>query len=329
MFNPYPNTIGFPLRQGTRGTVQNQGDIDVNILIVGAGAIGSLYGALLSKRNTVVLVGRTPHMTAIQHEGLTIKGKTQIHVSIPAVETFDKIQISPDLILITVKSYDTEVACRQILPYVHDDTMVMTLQNGLDNIEKMGQYIKKSHILAGVTMNGALISKPGEIHHTGKGETILGTTDGRWSPQLETIVNIFKDAGIQTRISDDIVREIWMKAIINSSINPITAFLGCKNGYLLENPILKNIVEQVCHESTTIAASEGISVTPTEMIEKTIRVIRDTAQNYSSMVQSVRQGKKTEIDSINGALMRSGIKHDIDVALNKILMELIMSLQMC
>lgn len=299
----------------------------MNILIVGAGAIGSLVGALLSQRNTVVLVGRAPHITTIQHEGLTIKGKTQIHVSIPALETLEKISISPDLILITVKSYDTEAACRQILPFVHDDTMIMTLQNGLDNIEKIGQYIQKSHILAGVTMNGALISKPGEIQHTGKGETILGTADGRWSRQLETILSIFKDAGIQARISDDIGREIWMKAIINSSINPITAFLGCKNGYLLENPILKNIVEQVCLESTTIASSEGIPVSPTEMIEKTMRVIRDTAQNYSSMMQSVRQGKKTEIDSINGALMRTGIKHDIDVSLNKILMEVITSLQ--
>jgi 2-dehydropantoate 2-reductase len=306
--------------------MQKKRNIGMNIVIFGAGAIGSLFGALLAKKNTVVFVGRVPHITCIQKKGLTIKGKTCLTIKVPAVTSLKDISFIPDLILLTVKSYDTEAACKQILPILHDETMVVSLQNGLDNIEKIEQNVEKNHILAGVSTHGAIFSKPGEITHTGKGKTVFGELDGHQSKRLRTIVHIFNEAGIETQMSDDIVKEIWIKAIINSSINPLTAFFGCKNGYLLENLLLEKIVDLVCTESTLIALSEGIMVSPAEMKEKTKEVIRDTAKNCSSMLQSIQQGKKTEIDSINGTLMRIGIKNKIDTSLNRILTELIASL---
>jgi 2-dehydropantoate 2-reductase len=298
----------------------------MNIVIVGAGAIGSLHGGLLAKKSKVVLVGRAPHITAIQKKGLTVKGKTRLSIKIPSVESTKDISIIPDLILLTVKTYDTETASKQILPIIHNQTMVLFLQNGLDNLEKIEQIIEKKHIIAGISTQGAIISKPGEIIHTGKGKTILGELDGHRSKRLKTLVCTFTEAGIETQISDDIVKEIWIKAIINSSINPLTAFFGCKNGYLLENLLLEKIVELVCTESTLIASSERIPVSSLKTIKKTKEVIRDTAQNYSSMLQSIQQGKKTEIDSINGKLIRIGTNHKIDTSLNRILTELITSI---
>ncbi|DAC72569.1 MAG TPA: 2-dehydropantoate 2-reductase [Thermoplasmata archaeon] len=298
----------------------------MNIVIFGAGAIGSLFGALLSKNNSVVLVGRGPHISCIQENGLTVKGKTRLSVTVPAVESTKDISFTPDLILLTVKSYDTETASKQILNIIQDETMVLSLQNGLDNIERIEQIIEKNHILAGVSTHGTIFSKPGEITHTGKGKTILGELDGHQSKRLESIVHIFNEAGIDTQMSEDIVKEIWIKAIINSSINPLTAFFGCKNGYLLDNPLLEKIVECVCMESSLIASSEGITLSPSEMIEKTKEVIRDTALNYSSMLQSIQQGKKTEIDSMNGTLVRIGVDRHIDAPLNEILTQLITSL---
>jgi 2-dehydropantoate 2-reductase len=126
-------------------------------------------------------------------------------------------------------------------------------------------------------------------------------------------------------MSTDITGEIWRKAIINSSINPLTAFFGCQNGYLLENPVLEKTVEAICTESSIIAAHEGIPVSPEEMIPRTKEVIQETALNSSSMLQSIQQGKRTEIDSINGALMRKGLGRNIDVSLNRILVELLTS----
>jgi 2-dehydropantoate 2-reductase len=236
------------------------------------------------------------------------------------------VPISPNLILFTVKSYDTETAIKQILPLIRDETLVISLQNGLDNIEKIEQIVDKNHIFAGVTTHGAIFSNPGVIRHTGKGKTILGELDGQRSKRLENIVRLFNEAGIETQISDDIEKEIWAKAIINSSINPLTAFFNCKNGYLLENPLLGKIVETICEESTNIAQVEGIKLTAPDMIQRTKEVIRDTASNYSSMLQSVQQGKKTEIDSINGKLVTIGKQHRIDTSLNKILVELVTSL---
>jgi 2-dehydropantoate 2-reductase len=297
----------------------------MNIVIVGAGAIGSLYGGLLAKKNKVVLVGRAPHITSIQKKGLTIKGKTHLNIKVPSIESIKDICCIPDLILLTTKSYDTEAASRQILPIITDQTIVLSLQNGLDNLEKIERFIEKSHILAGVSTHGSIISKPGEITHTGKGKTILGELNGHRSKRLKTLVHTFKEAGIETQISDDIIKEIWIKAIINSSINPLTAFFRCKNGYLLENPLLEKIVERVCTESTLIASSEGIPVSAPETIKKTKEVIRETAQNYSSMLQSIQQRKKTEIDSINGTLMRVGTNHNIDTTLNGVLTELLTS----
>ena len=298
----------------------------MNVVVFGAGAIGSLFGALLAKQNNVILIGRSAHMTQIKQDGLLIEGKTQLTLSIPALESTHDISFSPDLILLTVKSYDTENACYQIQPLLHDQTIVLSLQNGLDNVEKITHHLGKQHILAGVTTHGVFFTKPGRITHTGKGKTILGELDGQTSERLKTVVSLFNQAGIDTEMSTDITIEIWKKAIVNSSINPLTAFLGCKNGYLLENPILEKIVELICAESCRIASSEHVLVSPSEMIEMTKEVIHDTVENYSSMVQSIQQGKRTEIDSINGELLRIGGKNKTDPSLNRILVELITSL---
>ena len=231
----------------------------MNIVVFGSGAIGSLFGALLAKHNTVVLVGRTPHIASIQQKGLIINGKTRLTRTVSAIESTKEISLAPDLILLTVKSYDTESASRQLRPLLHDQTMVVSLQNGLDNVQKIEQDIEKKHILAGVTTHGALILKPGVVIHTGKGKTILGELDGHSSERLKTVVAVFNQVGIETQMSTDIGREIWGKAIINSSINPLTGFLGCKNGYLLHNPLLEKTVESVCKESSLIASSYGIT----------------------------------------------------------------------
>jgi 2-dehydropantoate 2-reductase len=298
----------------------------MNIVIIGAGAIGSLFGALLAKKNTVVLVGRAPHITTIQQNGLNITGKTHFHVKLSAVKSVKDVSISANLIILTVKSYDTEIAIKHTLPLIHDKTLVMSLQNGLDNIEKIEHIIDKNQILAGVTTHGAIFSHPGVISHTGRGKTILGILDSSQSTQLENIVHVFNEAGIETQTTDDIMKEIWAKAIINSSINPLTAFFSCKNGYLLENPLLEKTIEIICKESTCIAQAEGIPVSTLDMIQRTKEVIKDTANNYSSMLQSIQQRKKTEIDSINGKLITIGKRHKIDTPLNKILVELVTSL---
>ena len=297
----------------------------MNIVILGAGAIGSLFGALLSKENNVVLIGRQSHVKAIKKYGLKIKDITDMKVNISAENSVDNINFTPELIIITVKSYDTESAISNAIRIINKETIVLSLQNGLNNIEKIAKFIETKRIIAGVTTYGALFSKSGVIKHTGIGETILGELNRRKTIRIIKIINIFKKANIATKFSNNIIKEIWIKAIINSSINPLTTIFRCKNGYILENFILKNILEIICNESTTIANTEGLNLLHKNIFKKTNEVIRNTSENYSSMLQSVKQGKQTEIDSINGKIIEIGRKNNTDTSINEILYHIVKS----
>jgi len=298
----------------------------MNIVIIGAGAIGSLFGALLLKNNNVWLIGRKSHISAIKKSGLVIEDKTQLNVKINAEESVDRITSFPDLLILTVKSYDTESAILDARKIISKDTIVLSLQNGLDSVDKIKKFVDCNKIIAGVTTHGAFFYKPGFIKHTGKGTTILGELNGQKTKRIVNIVDTFNGIGIETIVSKNIIRDLWTKAIVNSSINPLTTFFQCKNGYLLKNPILEKLVEKVCMESTNIANTDGLNLTYNEMFEKTKEVIRNTSENQSSMLQSFKKGKKTEIESINGKLVEIGRKHDIDVSLNEMLIYSIESL---
>jgi 2-dehydropantoate 2-reductase len=295
----------------------------MNIIIFGAGAIGSLLGAFLSKKNDVLLIGRKSHILSIKKNDLIIQGKTNLKIKIKAMEKVGGLKLKPDLLILTVKSYDTESAILQAKKIIDNDTIVLSLQNGLDNIDRIKQYISYENIIAGVTTHGAFFPEPGIIKHTGKGITILGELNGIKTERIVNIVKCFNESGIETIFSKDIINEIWFKAIINSSINPLTAIFKCKNGYLLENPILENLVEKICMESTKVANSEGVNLSHQSMIKKTKLVIRNTSENYSSMFQSLKKGKKTEIDFINGKIVDIGKRNNSETALNEVLIFLI------
>jgi 2-dehydropantoate 2-reductase len=297
----------------------------MNIVVFGAGAIGSLFAGLLSKNNKVVMVGRKDHVEAINKKSLKIRGLTKLNTKLLAVENVRNIPFSPDIVIISVKSYDTDKAMQSIKKIIKKDTIVISLQNGLDNIEKIQKYISKKQILICITTHGAVFSKPGFINHTGIGKTIVGATDHKNNKYAENVVKILDNAGIKTKISTDIVKDVWIKAVINSSINPLTAIFNCKNGYLLENPILEKIVEKVCEESTCIANACGYKMNYDEMIAKTRDVIKDTENNFSSMLQSIKQNKSTEIDAINGILVSSADIKKVNNTLNKILIHCVKS----
>lgn len=295
----------------------------MKILVMGGGAIGSLFAGLLSKNNYVTLIGRKDHVDKINKNGLKIIGKTSMNVKIPAFDSLDKINFQPDLILLTVKSYDTEMAIIELLKILGRKTLLLTIQNGLDNLHKMKGKLKKEQIIAGTTTNGAIFDSPGVINHTGEGYTYIGEINGGITQRIKKITNVFNIAGIKTKTSKDILKEIWIKAIVNSCINPLTAFFEIENGYLIENKILEKILEKICEESTKIANTQGFIFSSEEMIRNTKHVIMDTKKNRSSMYQSLIMGKKTEIDSINGKLVEIGKKNKANFSLNEILINLV------
>jgi len=291
----------------------------MNILVMGAGAIGSFFGGILSKENKVILVGRKKHVDEINKNGLIIKGKTNLKVNVKAVEKADNLSEIFDLVLITVKAYDTSIASKEIKKIISDKTLVLSMQNGLDNIKKITRYIDRNKVLAGITTNGVIFEKPGKIVHTGTGYTTIGEMDYKNNNRADKIVKIFNKSGIKTSLSKNIGKEIWEKAVANSSINTLTTFFKCKNGYLLKNPVLERLVERICMESTKIARANNILLKSDDMISKTKSIIKDTSNNHSSMFQSFLNKKPLEIDCINGILKEIGKKKNVDTTLNEIL----------
>jgi 2-dehydropantoate 2-reductase len=298
----------------------------MNIVIFGAGAIGSLFGALLSKNNNVILLGRKPHVDVIKNKGLQIIGKTIFNEKLSSTNNIKNINKKIDLIILTVKSYDTAIALSQIINLVDNNTIILTIQNGLDNLEKIKQRFNSEQIIGGVTTQGALFVKPGLIKHTGIGVTFLGELNGNHSNRMKNIVRLFNNSKISTKLTSNILEEIWIKGIINSSINPLTTIFRCKNGYLLKNPILFNMVKLICDESSNIAIKEGFDIDYDDVFKRNIDVIKDTCDNYSSMYQSFIKNKKTEIDSINGKFISTGKKLNADTYINQILVKLIFAM---
>jgi 2-dehydropantoate 2-reductase len=290
----------------------------MKIVIFGAGAIGSLFGAYLSKKNKVVLIGRKQHVESINNKGLEITGITNLNAKLIAKENIKNISFSPDVIILSVKSYDTFKAVKSFKDIIGENTLVVSLQNGLDNIDKIEEYVAKEKIIVCITTHGSIFSKPGSIIHTGLGKTIIGSVCEKSYGQAKSFALELNNSGINSKISKNIIKDMWAKAIINSSINPLTTVFKCKNGYLIKNPVLENIVKKICKESTNIANLSGFNFKEDFMVDETFDVITNTKDNFSSMLQSFLKGRKTEIDSINGVLIKKAKEYNSDPILNKI-----------
>lgn len=291
----------------------------MKILVFGAGALGSYVGGMLSKKCHVTLIGRKEHVDAINSKGLIIEGKTNFKAKPQALVKIPDEKF--DLILITVKSYDTSKAVEELSRGLDENILVLSLQNGLGNAEKISRFNKK--VLGGTISHGITFVEPGRIYHAGLGDTRLGNFKGVEEEDVEEICQIFNISGIDTKRSDNILGEIWAKAIINASINPLTAITRLKNGYLLKIETLEEIMVCACKEAIDVAVSCGIELPHYDIIEKTKSVAHLTAENKSSMLQDIEKGKRTEIDSITGVFVEFGKKNNVATPTNSMLYKLV------
>ncbi len=289
----------------------------MKIIVYGAGALGSLFAALLSKKHDVLVVGREKHIKAIEKKGLVVEGLTN-GIFHPKTR-WDGSKY--ELIILTTKAYDTKKAVEEAverfgkLPF-------LSLQNGLNNEEEIASIVGKENVIGGITNHGVTFIDYGKIRHAGYGETIIGEMDGKMGNRIRKIARAFNEVGIKTRISERIKEEIWRKAIINSAINPLTTIFKCKNGAIMK---YKSLIREICDEGSKIARKEGYVIN--DAFEKTMEIIEKTADNYSSMLQDVMNGKRTEIEEINGAIASVGKKHGIKACYNIVLTKIIKEME--
>ena len=297
---------------------------DPRIMVMGAGAVGSLFGGLLADYGyDVTLVGRAAHVDAICKNGLKISGITNRIIKVKA--TTDPIQA--DLVLLTTKSYDTIKATRQIPIGASCDTVILSLQNGLGNLEAISEITGEKKVVGAVTFLGSTFLEAGHIKHTGLGRIIIGELDGSISDRIKKISEIFKNVGILIEMTDDIYGRIWDKLIVNVGINAPAALSRAKNGQLLACSETKWVMKEAINEAILVAKKLGVKISD-DLFEKTIDVAKKTAQNKCSMLQDFERGKRTEIDSINGAIVMAGKAHGIDTPVNRTLFSLVKGIEM-
>ncbi len=283
---------------------------------MGAGALGCLFGALLQIAGfDVVFVARGKQLEALR-KSLKISGILNTELKVYATNKPE----DADITFVTVKAYDTENVAR-LLAEVNPG-IVCSLQNGVGNEEILQKYCKK--VLGGVTSYGANLIDYGHINYAGEGYTYIGELDGKISDEAKTVVEVLRSAKIKAEVVSDIVFRIWAKTVVNSAINPLTALLKVKNGEIVRNTYLWNIAKRVAEEGMEVLKKMGFEFNAVKEVK---RVAEMTANNRSSMLQDIERGKKTEIDYINGAIVKKGKELGIDCCVNEVLVNLIKSLE--
>jgi 2-dehydropantoate 2-reductase len=302
----------------------------MKIAVVGAGAMGSLFGALLAEAGNQVWLYDVwvEHVQAINQNGLQIEreGNTRA-VNISA--TTDPAQINrADLVIIFVKSTQTRSAAQTARTLAGTDGSVMTLQNGMGNADVIAEVIAPDRILAGTTSHGATMLGAGRIRHAGIGATTIGswaaTDPGQ--QRAKQFAGFFNSAGIETEAVADVRSVVWNKLLINIGINAITALSGIKNGQILDLEITRELSRAAVEEAMLVARAQKVKI-KTEVVDIVFKVAQATAVNRSSMGQDVDNRRQTEIAAINGFIVREAKRLGLEAPVNHTLTALIETLQ--
>ena len=288
------------------------------VFILGAGAIGSVIGGLLSKKNDVTLVGNKSHVDAVNSRGLSISGDVN---EIFRIRTDTQIQEIPHgtLIFLTTKTYDSERAIRGIDKLLKEDTVVLVLQNGLGNEEFVKRAVsRKVKVLRGITTMAAEFFEAREVRYW-KGETVI-----EHDVAAENVAEILNASALKTSLSENIRDKIWGKVVVNSVVNPLTAIFRVRNHEIGTQPLAK-VRHQIVQECVQVGKAEGIAF-PRDL-EKVIDREILSYTNYSSMYQDIMKRKRTEIDFLNGKIVELGRKHHIPTPMNETMVHFIKFLE--
>jgi len=290
----------------------------MNVLVLGAGAIGSLFAARLSTAHDVTVLVRPAHADAINRDGLRLMGLDAGVYRVRAVTTLQEIPPRA-LVLITTKVNDNQTIAEAIAPLVHDDTMIVCVQNGLDGERIVRDAVPRGAVLRAITQLGAIFREPGVADFKIQGETAIERGD-----RSADIATLFTACGLPGRVSDDIRVEIWRKLIVNCVINPITSILQSEVGTIADAS-LDPIKQLVIDECLAVSRADGVTLS-IDFLDFLTRAY-GPSHNIASMQQDLRKGKTTEIDFMNGAVVAMGRRYGIACPVNAALTSLVKTME--
>ena len=293
----------------------------MKIGVMGAGAIGCYYGAMLARAGRpVALVGREQHVEAMRRDGLRLEAKS-LDVRLPVeAGTQPDVLRGADLVLFCVKSPDTEAAGRAMAPHLARDAQILSLQNGVDNAERLSAVLDRE-VIPAVVYVATEMAGPGHVKHNGRGELVLGA-----SPASAQVAGVLRAAGIGVELSDNVIGALWAKLIVNCAYNALSAITQLPYGKLVAQPGVPEVMEDVVDECLAVAKAAGVEV-PGEMHEAARRIARTMPAQLSSTAQDLARGKPTEIDYLNGFVVRKGDALGVATPANRALHSLVKALE--
>jgi len=291
------------------------------VAVLGAGAVGCFFGGMLARAGVpVTLIGRARHVDAINADGLFLDG-LRIQERIPVSASTDVSSVhDADIVLFCVKTVDTDDAARLLPP----ELLVISLQNGVDNVSRIRSATGIEAIPA-IVYVGAAMTAPGRVKHTGRGDLMIGDIWGndRLREHLESIAKMFEQADVPCRISGNVEGELWTKMIINCAYNAISALGRAKYAALVGDPSTRDLMRQVTEEAIAVARAGGVRLPDVDLLDTVWKIGDALAGATSSTAQDIARGSRTEIDSLNGYIVRRGVELGVPTPVNQTLHALI------
>jgi 2-dehydropantoate 2-reductase len=300
------------------------------IAVVGAGAVGCYFGGMLARAGApVTLIGRAPHVDAIHRDGLFIDS---IHFK-ERVSVFASTELAAvrdaQLVLFCVKTVDTERTAKLLAPFLAPDTTVVSLQNGVDNAERM-DFAAGIQAISAVVYIAAEMSGLGQVKHSGRGDLVIGnppSNQGASETELAEIAGIFTRAGVPCRVSQNIMFELWTKLIMNCAYNALSALSRARYGRLVDDAGSVEVMRQAVSEGVGVGNASGVRLSEDKLMAAVLELGRVVPEALSSTAQDIARGKPTEIDSLNGFLVRRGEELGVPTPVNQTLYSLVKLLE--
>lgn len=294
--------------------------------VVGAGAVGSFFGAMLARAgHPVTLVARAPHVQAILAQGLRLHRAGQVEAVTVAATTELAAVADADLVLVCVKSPDTDDVARRIAPLLRGDALVLSLQNGVDNADTLRRRLRQTIVPAVVYVATAMPS-PGVVEHFGRGDLVIGALDPGDPPAgdgLQAVVDLFASAGVPVAISPDVLGELWRKLMVNCAYNAISALVQQPYGRMAAMPAICDLQAAIVREVVAVAQAAGREMALEQALQAIAQIARVMPGQLSSTAQDLSRGKATEIDHLNGFIVRRGAELGVPTPVNQALHALV------
>jgi 2-dehydropantoate 2-reductase len=307
--------------------VQMRSPTTHNIAVLGAGAVGCFFGGMLARSgHSVTLIGRPIHVDAFKAQGLRFEGlKFDEQVAVKASTDASAVR-GCRLILFCVKSTDTEDATAQMAPFLDSNALVVNLQNGVDNTERIQARVAQP-VIPAVVYVATEMAGPGHLKHHGRGDLVIGELGGELpAGALALVKECFQAAGVPVAISDNVAGELWSKLVVNCAYNALSAITQLPYGKMIAGAGVRELMRDVVEETLAVARASGVAMAP-GMLERTYKIAEAMPTQLSSTAQDLARGKLTEIDHLNGLVLRKGEALGVATPVNRALHALVKLLE--